>query len=31
MTDNSFLKDLPLAGDLVATDFDSWPEWLKTE
>ncbi|MCK0517611.1 hypothetical protein [Williamsia sp. DF01-3] len=31
MTENSFLNDLPLAGDLVATDFQGWPEWLKTE
>jgi hypothetical protein len=31
MTDNSFLSDLPLAGDLVATEFDSWPTWLKDE
>jgi hypothetical protein len=31
MPDNSFLTDLPLAGDLVASDFETWPEWLKTE
>ncbi|ETD31735.1 hypothetical protein [Williamsia sp. D3] len=31
MTENSFLNDLPLAGDLVATDFQGWPEWLKAE
>ena len=31
MTDNSFLTDLPLAGDLVAEDFETWPDWLKTE
>lgn len=31
MTDNTFLDDLPLAGELVATDFDSWPDWLRTE
>jgi hypothetical protein len=31
MSDNDFLTDLPLAGDLVAEDFDGWPDWLKTE
>lgn len=31
MTDNSFLTDLPLAGELVASDFETWPDWLKTE
>jgi hypothetical protein len=31
MTENSFLNDLPLAGDLVATDFQGWPEWLRAE
>ena len=31
MTDNNFLVDLPLAGELVATDFDGWPDWLRTE
>ena len=31
MTDNSFLTDLPLAGDLVASDFETWPDWLKAE
>ncbi len=31
MTDNNYLTDLPLAGELVATDFESWPDWLKTE
>ena len=31
MPDNDFLTDLPLAGDLVAEDFDGWPDWLKTE
>ncbi|HEY5853196.1 MAG TPA: hypothetical protein VIW24_03860 [Aldersonia sp.] len=31
MTDNNFLADLPIAGELVATDFASWPDWLKTE
>ncbi|MDV6246995.1 cupin domain-containing protein [Rhodococcus opacus] len=31
MTDNRFLADLPLAGELVATNFDSWPDWLTTE
>ena len=29
--EHGFLTDLPLAGELVATDFDTWPEWLKTE
>jgi hypothetical protein len=29
--DNHFLTDLALAGDLVAEDFDGWPDWLKTE
>lgn len=31
MTDNNFLADLPLAGELVATDFESWPDWLRVE
>ncbi|MDF3341026.1 hypothetical protein P3H80_26605 [Mycolicibacterium septicum] len=31
MTDNNYLTDLPLAGELVATEFDSWPDWLKRE
>ena len=31
MTDNSFLTDLPLAGELVASGFDTWPDWLKDE
>ena len=31
MPDNHFLTDLALAGDLVAEDFDGWPDWLKTE
>ena len=31
MPDNDFRTDLPLAGDLVAEDFDGWPDWLKTE
>ena len=31
MPDNDFLTDLPLAGDVVAEDFDGWPAWLKTE
>jgi quercetin dioxygenase-like cupin family protein len=31
MNDNSFLTDLPLAGELVATHFESWPAWLDTE
>src|ERR1700761_4814262 len=31
MPDNDFLTDLPLAGDLIAEDFDGWPDWLKTE
>ena len=31
MTDSSFLSDLPLAGELISTNFDSWPEWLKAE
>ena len=31
MNDNNYLTDLPLAGELVATDFESWPDWLKTE
>jgi len=31
MPDNDFLTDLPLAGDLVAEDFDGWPDWLKAE
>jgi hypothetical protein len=26
-----FLTDPPLAGDVVAEDFDGWPAWLKTE
>ncbi|MEU9290707.1 hypothetical protein AB0D57_40280 [Streptomyces sp. NPDC048275] len=31
MTDNSFLTDLPLAGDLVATGFDGWSQELREE
>lgn len=31
MTDNNFLTDLPLASELVASGFDSWPDWLKDE
>lgn len=31
MSDNNFLADLPLAGELVATDFDGWPDSLRTE
>jgi hypothetical protein len=31
LTDNSFLTDLPLAGELVASNFEGWPDWLKTE
>jgi hypothetical protein len=31
MSDNDFLTDLPLAGDLVGEDFDGWPDWLKNE
>jgi hypothetical protein len=31
MSDNDFLTDLPLAGDLIAEDFDGWPDGLKTE
>ncbi|QEN13987.1 hypothetical protein ACRDU6_16110 [Mycolicibacterium sp. ELW1] len=31
MTDNNFLTDLPLAGELVATNFETWPDWLRTE
>jgi hypothetical protein len=31
MADNDFLTDLPLAGDLVAEDFEGWPDRLKTE
>jgi hypothetical protein len=31
MPDSDFLTDLPLAGDVVAEDFDGRPAWLKTE
>ena len=31
MTDNSFLSDLPLAGELIASNFEGWPDWLRTE
>jgi beta-alanine degradation protein BauB len=31
MTDNNFLTDLPLAGELVAIGFDTWPDRLKDE
>ncbi|MFC5751475.1 hypothetical protein [Actinomadura rugatobispora] len=31
MTDTSFLSDLPLAGELVATGFDGWSEELREE
>lgn len=31
MSDNNFLADLPLAGELVATSFDGWPDWLRKE
>ena len=31
MSDNNFLADLPLAGDLVAANFDGWPDWLKDD
>jgi hypothetical protein len=31
MADYKFLTDLPLAGELVADDFDGWPDWLKAE
>ncbi len=29
--DHKFLTDLPLAGELVAENFDGWPDWLKAE
>lgn len=31
MADYKFLTDLPLAGELVAENFDGWPDWLKAE
>jgi hypothetical protein len=31
MTNDSYLSDLPLAGDLIASNFDRWPDALKTE
>lgn len=31
MTDTRFLSDLPLAGDLIGTDFEGWSEELKRE
>lgn len=31
MTNDSYLIDLPLAGQLVATNFEGWPGWLKIE
>jgi hypothetical protein len=31
MSDNDFLADLPLAGDLIASNFSGWPDWLKDE
>jgi hypothetical protein len=31
MTTNTFLADLPLAGTLIGTDFDGWPEQLRAE
>ena len=31
MTNDSYLSDLPLAGDLIASNFDGWPDALKTE
>ena len=31
MPDNDFLTDLPLAGELVAANYDGWPNWLKEE
>ncbi|MFD6199134.1 hypothetical protein ACFWE3_20775 [Mycobacteriaceae bacterium NPDC060252] len=31
MTDNTFLRDLPLAGEVVGTDFDGWSDELKAE
>jgi hypothetical protein len=30
MTDNSLLTDMPLAGEVVASEFETWPDWLKT-
>jgi hypothetical protein len=31
MTDKKLLTDLPLAGELVAENFDGWPDWLKAD
>jgi len=31
MTNDSYLSDLPLAGDLIASNFDGRPDALKTE
>jgi beta-alanine degradation protein BauB len=31
MTNDSYLSDLPRAGDLIASNFDGWPDALKTE
>lgn len=31
MHDNGFLDELPLAGTLVGTNFDGWPDWLRAE
>jgi hypothetical protein len=31
MTNDSYPSDLPLAGDLIASNFDRWPDALKTE
>lgn len=31
MTNESYLRDLPLAGDLVGSNFDGWPDALKAE
>jgi hypothetical protein len=31
LTNDSYLSDLPLAGDLIASNFDGWPDALKAE
>jgi hypothetical protein len=31
MTNEGYPSDLPLAGDLIASNFDGWPDALKTE
>ena len=31
MANYKFLTDLPLAGELVAENFEGWPDWLKAE